>query len=461
MRIVGAVVGVLVVIALGALGVFFQREAIAQGDSLIGSSALLFVPLLCAGVLIVAILAALVPRLRQGHENVKSVMAVAFAAVLGVGVFAVNSDVPVQRPDVTVTGAVARACAGQPVPEAGIVHSDGSVRNHLVVLDATGAEQAWTGKPPIEWRPPTVDEVELVACIDAADARGVEQVCEYTNGSTTTRYSATRTVRVVAARTGIELARFSITDLPSSCSQKKVGDDDTITGYVDWPVVEAHLASFVRDGSFVDPDAVATKEQPDATSESGSEPSEQPSEAIVEARQMTLQAAIKAGVVTAKGVGIGLESLRLRISSKVAEPLRIVVKAGTYLVPGKAATQTMVVIESTTVDLGAKATATETLDVACSQMHDDQPGGSDTFTVRARLATGALGKLLAGDAFGAARFRIQQFAIWTITSNPTRSGYVALGSFGVGRGPSAAEIRQIRTIFRDAGIDPSAYRALK
>ena len=459
MRIVGVVVGVLILVGLGALGVFFQREAIAQGDSLIGSSALLFLPLLGAGVLIVALLAALVPWLRQGRENVKGVMAVALAAVLGVGIFAVNSDIPVQRPDVAVTSAVARACAGQPVPEAGIVHTDGSVRNHLVVLDATGAEQAWTGKPPIEWRPPTVDDVEIVACVDAADTRGVEQVCEYTNGSTTTRYSATRTVRVVAAWTGIELARFSITDMPSSCSQKKVGDDDTISGYVNWPIVERHLASLVRDGSFVDPDAVTTVQQPEATPKP--EASRQPSEPVVEPREVSLQAAIAQRLVTAKGVGIGLESLELRVTSKVDKPLRIVVKAGTYLDPGKKATQTMVVIASTKILLEARATATNMLDVACAQMHDDQPGRSDTFTVRAGLATGSLSKLLAGRAFGAATFRIQQFAVWTITNNPTRSGYVGLSSVGIGGAPSASELRKIKSMFKSAGIDPTHYRALR
>jgi hypothetical protein len=459
MRIVGAVLGVVTVVLLGVVGVVLLREAVAQGDSLVGPAALLTIPLLCAGAGVIAVLAAVVPWLRHGHEQIKGILVVALAAVLGLGVYAINRDVPVQRPDAAVTSAAARVCAAQPVAEAGVLHTDGSTGNHLVVLDPTGADHDWTGKPPIGWRPPNVADLELVACVDRKDTQDVEQVCRYTNGSTVTRMSATRNVRVVAARTGLELASFSIQRLPDSCPISKVMDQPDLTTSVDWPIVQAHLESFVRDGSFVDPDVVATQEEPGATMTP--EPTLQPIDLGSEARAVTLQSALAAGLVTVKGIGDGLESLDLRVTSRTDEPLRIVVPAGTYLDPGRAATQTMVVISTTTIVLGARTTASEALEVACAQMHDDQPGASDTFTVRAKLATGDFRKLLASDAFGAAGFRIQQFAIWTVASNPTRSGYAGLGSFGVASGPSAAELRLIKSILKDAGIDPTDYRALK
>ena len=55
----------------------------------------------------------------------------------------------------------------------------------------------------------------------------------------------------------------------------------------------------------------------------------------------------------------------------------------------------------------------------------------------------------------------QQLAIWTITDNPTRDGYVGLGYFGVGSGPSNAEIKEIKALFRAAGIDLDKYRAVR
>ena len=450
MGVVGAVFAVLVIVGLGAAGMTLLRDAIAQGDSLVLPFALLAIPLLAIGLVVAAVVAAIVPSLRHGHDRARSVMAVFAAVVLGVGIYGINSDIPTQRPDAAVTRAVASACAGQPVALAGSIHTDGSVRNHLVVLDATGAEAGWTGKAALAWRPATIDDVEVVACI-AEETQSRVDVCRYEGGSDSILYSATRQVRVVAAKTGLELAKFEVTDMPGSCPSVKVeGSDSKITADVAWEEVEAHLASFVENGTFVDPDA------PGASL--GADGSAAPATNV---KEVALTTAIADGLVSAKGTGGGLESLELRVTSKVTEPLRILVSAGTYLDPGRKATQAMVVIASTTIDLEPEGTATETLDVACAQMHDDQPGNSDTFKVRAKTATGDLRRLLATDAFGAAEFRIQQFAIWTITNNPTKTGYIGIGSFGFGSGPDKTELRQIKTMFRDAGIDPTDYRALK
>lgn len=87
-------------------------------------------------------------------------------------------------------------------------------------------------------------------------------------------------------------------------------------------------------------------------------------------------------------------------------------------------------------------------------------GKADTFTVREKPAGGDLARLVASEVFRVADFRVQQFAVWTITNDPTRSGYVRLATFGVGTGPSNAELREIKAMFRDAGIDPGDYRAL-
>jgi hypothetical protein len=68
--------------------------------------------------------------------------------------------------------------------------------------------------------------------------------------------------------------------------------------------------------------------------------------------------------------------------------------------------------------------------------------------------------LLKAPDFAGQTFRVRQFAIWTITDNPTRTGYVGLGSFGIGSGPRDEEIAVIRQLFVKAGLDPTAYLAL-
>ena len=57
---------------------------------------------------------------------------------------------------------------------------------------------------------------------------------------------------------------------------------------------------------------------------------------------------------------------------------------------------------------------------------------------------------------------MRKFAIWTITDNPERDGYIgivtALGIFGSGHGDK--EIEKIRVLFIKAGIQIGQYKAL-
>jgi hypothetical protein len=69
-------------------------------------------------------------------------------------------------------------------------------------------------------------------------------------------------------------------------------------------------------------------------------------------------------------------------------------------------------------------------------------------------------KLLGLSDFQDETFRVQQFAIWTITDNPARDGYVGLGRFVYGTGPEDEEIERIRILFERAGISIDKYRAL-
>jgi hypothetical protein len=459
-NVLGFALGALLLLGLTAAGIGSLQNAVAQGDSLIPAFLMLFVPLLVAGWIVAAVLQAAIAPLKR-HRNVAGVIGLAVSVGLGAGIYAMNSDIPLQRPDAAVTAAVSPACAGQAVIAAHQVLTGSHVLNHIVVLDDTGAEFPWTGKPAVDWRPPNVADVELVACVEPQDHLAVVEVCEY-NGPSTTRYSARREIRVMAPRTGAELARFSIIHQPESCPPVKSSDMPEIKASVEWRDVEEHLDSLVHTGAFTDPDPIEGPSKTWGPGDSGEPgPTAEPTPEI---RELSLAAALDAGLVTVKAVGESLQRLDIELASKTDEPLTVIVPAGTMFVPRRAATQTMIVISSTWVEVPAGEVADAVLDVACAQMHDDQPGETgkaDTFTVREKPARGDLARLVASEMFRVADFRVQQFAVWTITNDPTRSGYVRLATFGIGSGPSAAELREIKSMFRDAGIDPGDYRVFR
>jgi hypothetical protein len=155
-----------------------------------------------------------------------------------------------------------------------------------------------------------------------------------------------------------------------------------------------------------------------------------------------------------------LQRLEITLASQVAQPLQLVIDPVTVFHPGAAGTQTMMTIARQVVTLAAMESKTLTLDVACAAMHLDQPGSSDQFGLDTAPSSSALESLLQVPDFASQTFRVKQFAIWTITDNPTRHGYVGLGSFGIFSGPSDEEIAAIKQLFVKAGLDPSAYLAL-
>ena len=317
------------------------------------------------------------------------------------------------------------------------------------------------------------------------------QGCPYTGGPSIKRYEARRDVTVVEAATGTIVATFSVTDEPRACGVTEKKDVTELRGTVEWPIVEQHLASLVTSGVFVDPDAEGTGEggtgeatippertaaprptpartasptrtaTPGTTPKPTAKPTAKPTTTAV--TSMELRKAIAAGLITAKGTGDGLQRLDLKVTSKSTQPLRVLVAIGTMFDPSASATQSMVVLSASSVDLEPKSSATVTLDVACAEMRDDQPGSSDTFKVRTTQASTTVMKLLRAPGFATQSFRVQQFAIWTLIHNPTATGYQGLGStFSLyGSGPSAEELKSIKSLLTSAGIDPTDYRAFQ
>jgi hypothetical protein len=190
--------------------------------------------------------------------------------------------------------------------------------------------------------------------------------------------------------------------------------------------------------------------------EESPEPSPTPPPPAIE-----LRAAINDGKVSIALHGIGLERVQLTLTPKIETSIRVVVNPGTMLLPKASGTQTMVVIDKAVITLEPEVSVDVGLDVACAQMHDAMPESSDTFRVASSRAPADLLKLLRLPAFANEDFRIKQFAIWTITDNPSRSGYVGLTSWVESGGPTKAEFARIAELFDQADIAAGHYRALR
>jgi hypothetical protein len=173
-----------------------------------------------------------------------------------------------------------------------------------------------------------------------------------------------------------------------------------------------------------------------------------------------LREALADGLVEMEATGLNLQELQIELASNVELSLEVTIEAGTLFVPGASGTQNMVVLTDTYLQIEPELSVEWDLDVACASMNKDTPGRDDRFQLSEKPAKADLRRLVDLDAFATADFRVQQFAVWTITNNPSRNGYVGLGIGGAGSGPTNAEIRQIRALFAEAGIDASQYRAL-
>jgi hypothetical protein len=150
----------------------------------------------------------------------------------------------------------------------------------------------------------------------------------------------------------------------------------------------------------------------------------------------------------------------VNLTSKSDDTLEIGILVGTIFDPQSTSIQGMVVIISKMVILYPHETISISVDAACSNMQLDMPGESDALTLNMTPASGDLMKLLNLPDFHQETYRVQQFAIWTITDNPGRNEYIGIGYFGMGTGPSDEEIEKIRTLFQKAGIPTDKYKAL-
>jgi hypothetical protein len=151
--------------------------------------------------------------------------------------------VPSQHPGHALTAALKAACTDGAIDGAGGSHISGAATAHLVVLDPEGNEQRWTGRAPIEWKPASLADTELVSCVSDEDVMALIETCQYINGPSIKRYAATRHVKVVEAATARVVAEFNVGDSPRQCRQTEQRDLTELKGKVEWEMVQSRLAS--------------------------------------------------------------------------------------------------------------------------------------------------------------------------------------------------------------------------
>jgi hypothetical protein len=107
-----------------------------------------------------------------------------------------------------------------------------------VLLSSDGTRHSWSDNVADEWVPETVQEAQLVACVDEEQERSIE-VCLY-NGPSITRYRYTVSVRLVQARTGAEVASTTVHgSMPRECRQTEDYDLTRLAGdHVPFAAVE-------------------------------------------------------------------------------------------------------------------------------------------------------------------------------------------------------------------------------
>ena len=171
--------------------------------------------------------------------------------------------------------------------------------------------------------------------------------------------------------------------------------------------------------------------------------------------------ALSLGLVQATVSGSGLQRINIALKSTSDSPLQVVIPLGTIFETQSAGVQSMIVIERSVISLKSRDSVSSlNAPTACAKMELDTPDENDTFTISGIPAPDDLFKLLNLSDLHDETFRVKQFAIWTITDNPTRDGYVGLGSFGFGTGPSDEEMQRIQALFEKAEIPTNEYQAL-
>lgn len=131
------------------------------------------------------------------------------------------------------------------VPGAGHVIAEG--RNHLVALDASGSESPWAAAMPADWRPATLADTELVACVQD-NFPVLLETCTYLPAGKVTRVRFSTFAEVFEAATGRKVTQphlaFDGSD-PPPCPETNPSDTTLEGERIQWATVQPRLESLV------------------------------------------------------------------------------------------------------------------------------------------------------------------------------------------------------------------------
>ncbi|MDB5340964.1 MAG: hypothetical protein JWN70_6583 [Planctomycetaceae bacterium] len=199
----------------------------------------------------------------------------------------------------------------------------------------------------------------------------------------------------------------------------------------------------------------------------------------IAAAGIDIRDALTQGLVAVEAKGDGLEALSVSLKCTTDAEVKIIVPLATRFAPAKAGPQDMVVLEPKVIKLNKRDdNAFVSLSVACATMARGTPGPGDRMVLAHSRGTLELRKLISSPAFAKAPFEIRQYAIWTVTDNPQKTGYTGIGTQGVpggliialpagigdgagSGGPSAAERAAVGKLMDAAGIYKGRYAAFR
>jgi len=139
----------------------------------------------------------------------------------------VEVQAPVSNPQAEARAALAGVCSRRGVAGAGAYAGEGV--HPVVLLSSSGEDHDWSDDLPHGWAAQSVEDAQLVACVDAEQESSIE-VCEYI-GPDITRYRYEVSLRLVEAQTGAEVASTVLGgNDPRQCQQTEAYDLTRLAG---------------------------------------------------------------------------------------------------------------------------------------------------------------------------------------------------------------------------------------
>lgn len=133
--------------------------------------------------------------------------------------------------DQEILDALSGVCQGQGVSQAAEYNKDDQEISPVVILNVEGKKHSWTNKVPEEWRPLSVEDTELVACMDKKQQEDMIQDCDYNIGPNVKRYQHFIGIELREAKTGNVIDSDKLEgSTPDRCAEWEEVSKTTIDG---------------------------------------------------------------------------------------------------------------------------------------------------------------------------------------------------------------------------------------